>query len=59
MRRSIGSAMSKAYRSRDTTKAEKILNSLANQLERPHPQAAASMREGLDETLTVARMALP
>lgn len=59
MRRSIGGAMSKAYRSRDTLKAEKILNGLANQLERPHPQAAASLREGLDETLTVARMALP
>jgi transposase-like protein len=59
MRRSIGSAMSKAYRSRDVAKAERILTGLANQLEREHPSAAASLREGLDETLTVARMALP
>jgi transposase-like protein len=59
MRRSIGSAMSKAYRSRDVAKAEKILNGLANQLERPHPQAAASLREGLDETLAVTCMGLP
>lgn len=46
MRRSIGSAMSKAYRSRDVAKAEKILSGLANQAERPHSQAAASLREG-------------
>lgn len=30
-----------------------MLNKLARQLERKHPSAAASLREGLEETLTV------
>src|SRR5262249_17509899 len=32
---------------------------LARQLEKKHPSAAASLREGLDETLTVLRFGLP
>jgi len=36
-----------------------MLRGLARQLERKHPSAAASLREGLDETLTVMRFALP
>lgn len=59
MRASIGSAISKAYRSRDTERAERILVGLARQLEHKHPQAAASLREGLQETLTVTRLELP
>ena len=40
-------------------RAKRLLNALANQLEKKHPSAAASMREGLDETLTVMRFKLP
>jgi len=36
-----------------------MLEALARQLERKHPSAAASLREGLDETLTVMRFELP
>ncbi|MGH7284991.1 MAG: transposase, partial [Polyangiaceae bacterium] len=36
-----------------------MLNALARQLEKKHPSAAASLREGLDETLTVMRFKLP
>ncbi|MHB8382629.1 MAG: transposase [Candidatus Binataceae bacterium] len=32
---------------------------MARQLEHHHPGAAASLREGLDETLTIMRLALP
>jgi putative transposase len=32
---------------------------LARRLEHEHPGAAASLREGLDETLTVMRLELP
>jgi putative transposase len=31
----------------------------ANELDRTHPGAAASLREGLDETLTVLRLGVP
>jgi transposase-like protein len=59
MKLAIGRAVTKAYRSRDPERAQRILEGLARQLEREHPQAAASLREGLDETLTVMRMELP
>ena len=36
-----------------------MLEGIARQLEKKHPSAAASMREGLDETLTVMRFDLP
>lgn len=59
MKLTIGRAITKAYRSRDRERAERILEGLARQLEREHPQAAASLREGLDETLSVMRLDLP
>jgi transposase-like protein len=37
-------------------KARDNLKALARELERPHPGAAASLREGLEETLTVTRL---
>lgn len=58
MKGSIGSAMTKAYRCREPQRAERILVGLAGQLEREHPAAAASLREGLSETLTVMRLDL-
>lgn len=54
----IGRAISSAYRMTDAARAKRILEGLAKQLERAHPSAAASLREGLDETLTVMRLGL-
>ena len=39
-------------------RAARVLARLAGSLERDHPVAAASIREGLDETLTVQRLGL-
>jgi putative transposase len=40
----------------DHAAALERLQALANELERSHPGAAASLREGLEETLTVIRL---
>jgi transposase-like protein len=40
----------------DHDAARERLHALAGELERSHPGAAASLREGLDETLTVTRL---
>lgn len=58
-RQSIGDAISSAYRCRDPERALRLLTNIARRLERKHPGAAASMREGLEETLTVLRFGLP
>lgn len=55
----IGLAMSQAYRSSSASTARKLLLNLARSLEKEHPSAAASLREGLDETLTVKSFRLP
>lgn len=59
MRKTVGRTMSTAYRCENAERAARILNALAQQLEKKHPSAAASLREGLDETLTVMRFKLP
>src|SRR5690606_6238518 len=59
MRKRIGTAMAQAYRCADATKAKRLLANLAQVLEGDHPSAAASLREGLDETLTVLTFGLP
>jgi transposase-like protein len=59
MRSSVRSAMSEAYATRDPKRARRLLENLARRLEPAHPSAAASVREGLEETLTVMRLALP
>lgn len=51
--------MSKAYGCGDAEHAKKLLTGLARQLETKHPSAASSLREGMDETLTVMRFELP
>jgi len=48
-----------AYVARDPKLARRQLESLARRLEHQHPGAAASLREGLEETLTVMRLGLP
>jgi transposase-like protein len=59
MRRSVGSKITAAYRCGDADQARRVLHQLARQLDASHPGAAASLREGLDETLTVLPMELP
>lgn len=59
MHSSVRSAMSQAYASGEPKRARQLLENLARSLERGHPGAAASLREGLEETLTVMRLELP
>jgi putative transposase len=59
MRTSVRSAMSQAYRTRDPKRARRLLENLARRPESAHPSAAASLREGVEETLTVTRLDLP
>jgi transposase-like protein len=58
MKRNAGRTISAAYQSGNVVRAKRMLEGLARQLERKHPSAAASLREGLDETLTVMRFDL-
>lgn len=48
-----------AWSHTDPEVSKKILNDLANQLETAHPGAAASIREGLEETLTLIKLQVP
>jgi putative transposase len=59
MRASLGSAMNQAYATRDPKRARRLLENLARRLASAHPGAAGSLREGLEETLTVMRLDLP
>jgi transposase-like protein len=59
MRPKARAAMNEAYRTRDAARARKLLENLARRLEGEHPGAVASLREGLDETLTVLAFKLP
>lgn len=56
---SVSKAMGDAYRSKSKATAKKRLQQLAAQLHADHPDAAASLKEGLDETLTLKDMGLP
>jgi transposase-like protein len=58
MKENVGRTISTAYRCGDAKRAKRMLEALARQLEKKHPAAAASLREGLDETLTVMRLEL-
>ena len=51
--------MSQAYATRDPKRARRLLENLARRLDPDYPGAAASLREGLEETLTVMRLDLP
>jgi transposase-like protein len=48
----------RAYQSADVKTAQRLLLDLARRLETDHPSAAESVREGLDETLTVLTLNL-
>ena len=54
----IGRKLDKAWQEADPHKAEQELRDLARHLQGDHPGAAASLREGLEETLTVTRLHL-
>jgi putative transposase len=51
--------MRAAYRDPDWLHAEAALEALARSLDKAHPGAAGSLREGLGETLTVNRLGVP
>ena len=55
LRSSVGRKMTDAYHADSALEAEAALLALAKELDRTHPGAAASLREGLHETLTVLR----
>ncbi len=59
LRSSVGGRMTDAYHASSALEAEAALLALAKELDRTHPGAAASLREGLDETLTVLRLGVP
>jgi hypothetical protein len=59
LRSSVGRRMTDAYHADSALEAEAALLALAKELDRTHPGAAASLREGLDETLTVLRLGVP
>jgi putative transposase len=51
--------MRQAYHAESALAAQAQLETLAAELDRTHPGAAASLREGLEETLTVLRLGVP
>jgi len=59
MASTVTKKMRAAYRHESALAAEADLESLARQLSKTHPGAAASLREGLAETLTVNRLGVP
>jgi putative transposase len=54
----VKAILQRAYRSADVATATRLLRDLAKRLEVDHPSAAESVREGLDETLTIIALGL-
>ena len=59
LRQVVAARMRRAYHADSALAAEAELTALAAELDRTHPGAAASLREGLTETLTVLRLQVP
>ena len=59
MRTAMRQLLNQAYASRDVERTRQLLEQQARQLHHTHPGAAAALREGLEETLTVTRVGLP
>jgi putative transposase len=55
----VAKRIRQAYHLADALLAEAELEGLARSLQRSHPGAAASLREGLAETLTITRLGVP
>jgi transposase-like protein len=51
--------MRQAYHAESALQAEGLLAGLARELDKTHPGAAASLREGMAETLTILRLDVP
>ena len=54
----VTAIVQRAYRSTDVATATRLLPDLARRLDTGHPSAAASVREGLEETLTIVALGL-
>jgi len=59
LRPQVEARMRAAYHARSALEAQAQLEALARELDKTHPGAAASLREGLAETLTVLRLDVP
>ncbi len=57
-RPSVHAVIRRAYQASDAKTATRRLTDLATRLDRDHPSAAGSVREGLEETLTVMTLQL-
>ena len=55
----FGSRLDEAYKGRDHDKAKDNLLEIAKNLDKVNPDAGSSLREGLEETLTVLKFNLP
>ena len=51
--------MRQPYHATSAVEAEGLLTELARELDKTHPGAAASLREGMAETLTIVRLGVP
>jgi len=49
----VKAILQRAYRSADVATGKRLLQDLARRLDADHPSAAESVREGLEETLTI------
>jgi len=58
MHASVKRALKDAWSASDTDLGRRQLQRLATSLQNKHPGAAASLREGLDETLTVQELGI-
>jgi transposase-like protein len=59
LRSLVGKRMRIAYHATSVLEAQALLEGLAAELDKTHPGAAASLREGMAETLTVLRLGVP
>ena len=59
LRPGVERRMRAAYHADSALEAEALLTALARELDKTHPSAAASLREGMSETLTVLRLDVP
>jgi putative transposase len=59
MRGPVARRMGQAYHAESALEAQALLEALAKELDKTHPGAAGSLREGMAETLTVLRLGVP
>jgi putative transposase len=59
LRPMVARKMRAAYHAESALQAQVQLEALAGELDKTHPNAAGSLREGMEETLTVLRLDLP